>query len=218
MAITRWQSWREEIDTLRHQMDQVLNNLGGWLQGEQRFHPLTKIGTADWGPSVELKETETEIVLKAQIPGVEAKDLEVQVSEDMVSIAGEHQEETQKQEGGFYHSEFQYGQFQRIIPLPVRIQHEQVKSQFKNGVLTLTLPKLQDAPRNVIKVNIEEAAREELTKDRQTEHHRQETMHTRSEQDLNTPPNQIWETAREDAVEQRHEVEQREEKMRTRAL
>ncbi|PMB08086.1 heat-shock protein Hsp20, partial [Fischerella thermalis CCMEE 5282] len=88
----------------------------------------------------------------------------------------------QQQDKSFIWSEFRYGQFQRIIPLPVSIKNEQVKAEFKNGVLTLTLPKVEAVKRKVVKLDlgVQEAAREAMTKERQHQEHLQDTMHTRA--------------------------------------
>jgi len=103
-----------------------------------------------WQPAIELQDTEDNLMLRAEIPGVDGKDIDIHVREAVVS--GEHRFEKKTQEKGFFRSEFRY--FQRVIPLPVPIQNEQVKAEFKNGVLTLTLPKVTEARRTVVKLNL----------------------------------------------------------------
>ncbi|MCP6757461.1 MAG: Hsp20/alpha crystallin family protein [Fischerella sp. CENA71] len=183
MSIIRWQPFRE-IDTIRQQINHLLDE---WMHGQEHESLFPKIN-AIWTPAVELKETDTDIILKAEVPGMEAKDLDVEVSTDVVAIAGEYKQEKQEQDKGFVRSEFRYGQFQRIVPLPVPVKNEQVKAEFKNGVLTLTLPKVEAAKRNVVKVDltVQEAAREAMTKERQHQAHLQETMHTRAAAEVGT--------------------------------
>jgi HSP20 family protein len=177
MSIIRWQPFRE-IDTIRQQINHLLDE---WMHGQGHESLFPKLN-ATWTPAVELTETDTDIILKAEVPGIEAKDLDVEVSTDVVAIAGEYQQEKQEQDKSFIRSEFRYGQFQRIVPLPVPVKNEQVKADFKNGVLTLTLPKVEAAKRNVVKVDlsVQEAAREAMTKERQHQEHLQDTMHTRA--------------------------------------
>ncbi|MGJ5673407.1 MAG: Hsp20/alpha crystallin family protein [Nostochopsis sp.] len=177
MSIIRWQPFRE-IDTIRQQINHLLDE---WMHGQEHESLFPKLN-ATWTPAVELKETDTDIILKAEVPGIEAKDLDVEVSTDVVAIAGEYQQEKQEQDKGCLRTEFRYGQFQRIVPLPVPVKNDQVKAEFKNGVLTLTLPKVEAAKRNVVKVDLtmEEAAREAMTKERQHQEHLQDTMHTRA--------------------------------------
>lgn len=150
MALVRWRPM-QELDVLRRQMDRLFDE---FLRGDRESLSLFGNGRGEWEPAIELKETDQEILLKAEIPGVESKDLDIEVSEDAVSIAGEHREESKTEEKGMLRSEFHYGRFQRVIPLPTTVQHEGVKSTFKDGVLTLTLPKAEGT-RRTVKVKVE---------------------------------------------------------------
>lgn len=142
MLIRYWQPWRE-IDTLRHQFDQLIDSVAS---GD----------SADWTPAIELKDAGHALVLRAQLPGINAEDLNVQVTKDAVSLAGEHRQENRSEENGFFRTEFRYGKFQRVIPLPVEVQNDQVQAEFKEGVLSLTLPKVEQA--KVVKLNLAESA------------------------------------------------------------
>lgn len=150
MSIIRWQPW-QEMDNLRRQMDRLFDD---FMHTSSELPLLPKTTEATWAPAIELKETDSDILLKAQIPGIEANDLDIQVTQDAVSITGEKQEESKTEEKGLFRSEFRYGQFQRLIPLPASINNEQIKSEFKNGVLTLTLPKLAETAPKVVKVTV----------------------------------------------------------------
>jgi HSP20 family protein len=149
MSLVRWQPIKE-LESFRHQMDRLLDD---WMT-PTRFPLLSNGEGVIWAPAIELNETDTDITLKAQIPGLEAKDLNVEVGEDAVLIAGEHQQEKQTEEQGILRSEFQYGRFERSVPLPTSVKTDQVKSEFKNGVLTLTLPKAEAARRKVVKLDL----------------------------------------------------------------
>lgn len=143
MRLIRWQPY-PEMETLRRQMDRVFEDLTQ-LNSETR--------TA-WTPGIELHDEDNNIILRAEIPGVEGKDLDIQVTREAISIAGEHRYEKRTEEKGFYHSEFRYGKFQRTVPLPVPIQNDKVEAEFKNGILMLTLPKAEELQRKVVKVNV----------------------------------------------------------------
>jgi HSP20 family protein len=143
MALIRWQPF-QEIETLRRQMDQMFDE----VVGSERQSAIS------WKPAIELQDTEDNLVLRAEIPGVDGKDINVQVTREAVAISGEHRFEKKTEEKGFFRSEFRYGNFQRVIPLPVAIQNEQVKADFKDGILTLTLPKVTEARRTVVKLNL----------------------------------------------------------------
>lgn len=143
MALIRWQPF-QEIETLRQQMDRMFDEMAG-LKHEQQ---------TTWQPAVELKDTEDSVILRAEIPGVEGKDLDVRVTREAVAIAGEHRYEKKAEDKGYFRTEFRYGKFGRVIPLPVAVQNDQVQAQFKDGILTLTLPKVTEARRQVVKVNL----------------------------------------------------------------
>lgn len=152
MTIGKWQPFKE-LSTIRQQMDHLFEDM--LSINDRDWLGLHSMGGA-WTPAVEIKETEQELILKAETPGIDAKDLEVEVGEDRVTIVGEHQAEkiTENKEQNYFHSELHYGKFQRVIPLPVVIKTDAIKSDFKHGVLTLTLPKVGDLPKKVVKVDL----------------------------------------------------------------
>ena len=143
MALIRWQPY-QEIDTLQREMNRLFDGL----------MPATQRQQDAFMPAAELQETETEIHLKLEVPGLEAKDLNVEVTADAVAISGERQSETQNQENGRFRSEFRYGKFQRVIPMPTQIDNQKVQAEYKDGILTLNLPKKEDERRKVVKVSL----------------------------------------------------------------
>lgn len=143
MVLIRWQPM-QEMDALRRQMDRVF----------EEMVDLKRETQVNWQPAVELQDTEENIILRAQLPGVEAKDLDINVAKAAVEVAGERRYENQDSQQGYFRSEFRYGKFQRVIALPVAVQNDQVQAQFKDGILTLTLPKVTEARRQVVKVNL----------------------------------------------------------------
>jgi HSP20 family protein len=150
MALVRWNPWRE-IDTVQRQFDRLFEDtLTPMVRNELKS--FTRI------PAAELNETAEAIHLKLEIPGVDAKDLNIEVTENVVSIQGERKSETKSQDNGVTRSEFQYGKFQRVIPLPARIQNTQVQAEYKDGILNLTLPKREEEKNKVVKVNLDQAA------------------------------------------------------------
>jgi HSP20 family protein len=149
MSLVRWQPIKE-LESFRQQMDRLFDD---WMT-PAKFPVLSNGGEAMLAPAIELQETDAEITLKAQIPGIEPKDLNVEVGENAVLISGEHQQEKKTEEKGIFRSEFQYGRFERTVPLPTSIKTDQVKSEFKHGVLTLTLPKAEEAQRKFVKLDL----------------------------------------------------------------
>lgn len=147
MALIRWQSF-PEVETLRRQMDRMFDELVG-VDRE-----LTRELTTTWTPAIELQDTEEHLILRGEIPGIEGKDLDVQVGREAVSIAGEIRQERKTANRGNFLTEFRYGKFQRTIPLPVPIKNDQVQAEFKNGILTLTLPKAEEARQKLVRINL----------------------------------------------------------------
>lgn len=146
MALIRWEPFRE-IDSLQREMNRLFDSLSPT--------PTTKenMGVA-FIPPAEIQETPEAIQLRLEIPGMEAKDLDVHVTAEAVSISGERQSEMQSEDKGVTRSEFRYGQFRRVIPLPTPIQNDKVQADYKNGILSLMLPKVEAERTKVVKVNI----------------------------------------------------------------
>jgi HSP20 family protein len=141
----------KEFNNLRQQLDRLFDDV---VREQPHLGVLAKAGETPWSPAIELQETETELLLKAQLPGIKPEELDIQVSENAVFLAGEHQEATQTEEQGIFRSEFHYGQFKRVIPLPTSIQREQVKAEMSAGLLTLTMLKASPTLPNLVKVPV----------------------------------------------------------------
>lgn len=109
-------------------------------------------------PAVELSQTDEAIYLKLAIPGIEAKDLDIQVTEQAVYVSGERKSKTKTAQKSLTRSEFHYGKYQRVIPLSARIQNTKVTAEYKDGILKLTLPKTEIEKNKVVKVNLEQQA------------------------------------------------------------
>jgi HSP20 family protein len=145
----------------RYNSAQELNTLESYINGllGDTKVPSTRFEKGSVKvPAAELQETDDAIYLKLELPGVEAKDLDIQVTEDAVHISGERKSETKTQNNGTTKSEFYYGKFQRVIPLSARIQNTNVTADYKDGILNLTLPKSEQEKNKVVKVNLEQPA------------------------------------------------------------
>lgn len=147
MSLIRWEPFRE-VETLQREMNRLFNSLVPTTFGNGEREGLAHI------PAAEMTEADDAIHLKLEVPGLEAKDINIEVTADSVSINGERKSETKSEEGGITRTEFRYGRFHRIIPLPVRVENTNVTAQYQNGILNLTLPKAEDEKNKVVKVNI----------------------------------------------------------------
>jgi HSP20 family protein len=145
LDIERWEPFRE-MEHLHREMNRLFERF--MKSGNGRGKGI------DFIPSVEMEETADTLYLTLEIPGMEAKDLDLEVTEDSISIKGERKSETRTEEGGVVRSEFHYGKFERTIPLSVAIANDKVKAEYKNGLLKLSLPKLEPDKHKAIKVEI----------------------------------------------------------------
>jgi len=109
-----------------------------------------------WAPAVDIYETENELVLKADLPEVEQKNIDVRVENQTLTIAGERNFESQQNGKGYHRIERSYGQFVRSFAVPSTFDTENISAQFKNGVLTVTLPKKEAAKPRQVKIQVAE--------------------------------------------------------------
>lgn len=103
-------------------------------------------------PSINLSENGKEIRIKAELPGMEAKDVDISLQNDHLIIQGEKKFEEEENKDNFHRLECSYGSFYRSIPLPAAVDATKIKAKFKNGVLKIVLPKLQDAGQKKIEI------------------------------------------------------------------
>ena len=102
--------------------------------------------------NVDVEDTDKEVVVHAEAPGFEAKDFDIHVSGNMLTIQAEHKHEEEKQEKGYHYAERRYGRFQRTIPLPSEVDAGKAEAHYRNGVLELHLPRTEEAQRQRIEV------------------------------------------------------------------
>lgn len=98
-----------------------------------------------WCPAIELDETNTDLILKAELPGVAIQDLKIHAESESLSIGGVHPRHQEKTERELIPSQLHYGNLECLIPLPIKIQVDRVSAELINGVLTITMPKLNMA-------------------------------------------------------------------------
>ncbi|MBE9181131.1 Hsp20/alpha crystallin family protein [Oculatella sp. LEGE 06141] len=144
MTLVHWTPF-QEIENLQREMNQLLTALN---PETSRFDRTMFV------PAAELRETPDAIHLRVEIPGMDATDLDVQVMAEAVSIKGDRKSQTATEEKGVLRSEFRYGSFRRVIPLPARVQNDKVEAEYKDGILSLNLPKVEAEKNKVVKVNI----------------------------------------------------------------
>jgi HSP20 family protein len=117
---------------------------------------FTEPNARPWVPAVDILETENELILKADVPDVDMKDIEVRMENGTLIVRGERKFENKENngKGGYHRLERSYGTFERVFTLPETVEAESVKADYKNGVLSITLPKKEVAKPRQIKVQI----------------------------------------------------------------
>ena len=145
MAITRFPTFNTELDE--------------YPTGLRIFHDslsrlFSEPASRPWSPSVDIFETENELVLKADVPDVDPSQIGIQMENGTLTLKGERRYEENKTNKGFHRIERSYGTFSRAFSLPETVDGEKVKADYKNGVLTVTLPKKEVAKPRTINVQI----------------------------------------------------------------
>jgi HSP20 family protein len=126
------------IASLRREMDQLFDRI--W---QQDAFGLTSAG--EWSPETDFLETKEGFVAKLEVPGIDPKDITVSLHDGLLMIKGEKKQEIEEKNGHFYRMERTYGSFVRSIRIPAEIEESRVNATFKNGLLTIFLPKTADA-------------------------------------------------------------------------
>ena len=105
-------------------------------------------------PAINVKQTDKNVVLTADIPGIKEDEIQVEIADNFVEITGERKEEIKEEDEGYSHQEIRYGSFARRIPLPAEIQVDKADASIKDGLLTLTMPKIQASKPKVTKIKV----------------------------------------------------------------
>lgn len=129
------------LDLLHRQMNDLVESFFTGFGEADRWPLLPREFSLQAAPHFEVSETDDEVEVKAELPGMEEKDIEVLLDENLLTIRGEKKEEREEKKRNYHFSELSYGEFRRSLALPSGIDREKVKATFKKGVLKLTLPK-----------------------------------------------------------------------------
>lgn len=156
MAMTRfnvsehptWSPFRQ-LSTLRSEIDRLFESpLNLLTTGSQQF-------LNGWLPAIDLYEENDHFILKAELPGMRKEDIEISMHGDVLTLAGERKEDERFVKAQVYRAERSLGRFQRTFTLPVPVAVDKVQASYKDGVLTVTLPKAEEAKPKQINVNVE---------------------------------------------------------------
>ena len=144
---------REEfnpVSTLQRDVNRMFEDF--WKRFDQPFGALGGLDVA--GPRVDIAETDSALEVSVELPGIDQKDVDISLTESTLTIKGEKKSKREESKKGYHLSERSYGTFYRSIPLPSGVDTDKANAEFKNGVLTVTLPKTQEALSRVKKIKV----------------------------------------------------------------
>ena len=147
MNIIPWKPF-DELTTIRREMDSIWDR----FFPEPPFHE--RYVAHEWLPTIDLKETKDKLILKAELPGLDVKDVELTLTDDILTIRGEKKEEKETKDEHLFFVESYIGAFERKIKLPTLVKTDKIDATFKKGVLTINLPKSEEAKKKEIKIKV----------------------------------------------------------------
>lgn len=146
MQLTPWiKPFRRDLTRSNREMNPLWNDFLGELR------PFEEFGE-EWLPSIDVTENDSEILVRAELPGVEAKDIDLNISGDILTVRGEKKEENEKKDKKYFSRESYYGALERSIRLPAEAQTENVEAKFKDGVLNVVFPKSEKSRSKKIEI------------------------------------------------------------------
>jgi HSP20 family protein len=159
MNLVPWKNKQRESDSgqimpmvaLRSEMDRLFDSFFHEPFGGMDWSPW---GSDKWSPAMDVAENDTELTVRAELPGIDPKELDISVSGHQLTIGGEKRESSETQQKQFHRSETRYGSFRRTIALPEGVDTENIDAQYVNGVLTLRLKKTAPAATKRIEVKV----------------------------------------------------------------
>jgi HSP20 family protein len=133
MALVRWDPSRD-VDTLQSEVNRIFDTFFGG----------NDVRTRRWVPAMDLVETDDHLVLRADLPGLKREDVEIEVKDGVLTVAGERKAEQERRSEGYYRVERAFGTFSRSLTLPKGIDPQQVAAEFEDGVLEVRIPKPEE--------------------------------------------------------------------------
>ena len=147
MALTRWTTFRDMIN-IQEEMNRLFNNMLSrspeWETGEQCV----------WSPVVDISETPDEIIIQAEIPGIDKENVSITIQDNVLSLSGTRKQESWEEERKLLRMERVYGSFRRSFTLPAMVEADKVKAKYTDGILTISLPKAEEARAKEVAIDV----------------------------------------------------------------
>ena len=148
MAITRWRPFRDLV-SIQDEMNRLFDDFFG--------RPITRREWTEkvWSPCVDMSETKDNIIINAEIPGMNKEDVKVSVQDNALTLSGERKQEKEEKNADYHRIEGSYGSFSRSFTLPTPVQPDKVKATYKDGILKITLPKTEEVKPKEVPISVE---------------------------------------------------------------
>ena len=145
MGITRWDPFRD-LSILQERMNRLFEDAGRGYRGDEAA------ATTTWSPAVDIFETENDIMVKAELPGIERKDITLNLDNNVLTLKGERKFEKETRQENYHRIERAYGGFSRAFSIPAIVDEEKIRADYKDGILTIALPKKEQVKPKQIKI------------------------------------------------------------------
>lgn len=142
--ITAWSPFRDLVN-MQREVGRLFDGLFTEMDGDGNF-------MASWWPRVDVLESKEAFVIKAELPGVNKSDVKITLRENLLTIKGEKKQEKEEKENNFHRIERSYGSFERAFSLPAGVKSDKIDAAYKDGILTITLPKVEEVKPKEIEV------------------------------------------------------------------
>ena len=148
MAVNRWDPFRD-LNSLQERMNRLFEDANrGWRADEPS-------ATTSCSPAVDIYETESEIIVQAEVPGMERKDIELTLENNVLTLKGERRFEKEGKDENYHRIERSYGSFSRAFSIPAMVDEKKIQADYKEGVLAIILPKKEKARAKQINITSE---------------------------------------------------------------
>ena len=149
MSIMRWRPTRD-IASIREEMNRLFDNF--FSSVPERGRSLLE---GEWAPSLDVAETDEEVIVTAELPGIKQEEVDITIADNVLTLKGEKKEEKEEKKKNYHRIERTYGSFQRSVSLPTGVQADKAKATYKDGILNITVPKVEESKPKQIKIDVE---------------------------------------------------------------
>jgi HSP20 family protein len=139
-----------ELERMRNEVDRLWDT---FFEGRPRTRKAG--GDGEWLPSLDVSETKNDLVVEAEVPGMDPKDIDISLSDGTLTIKGERKHEKEEKEKDYHLIERSYGTFTRMVRLPKEVKRDKISASYKNGILKVILPKSEEAMTKEVKIKVE---------------------------------------------------------------